>query len=26
MVVEKRGVTNTGDVGGDFTAENDVWI
>ena len=26
MIVEKKGVTNTGDVGGDFTAENDVWI
>lgn len=26
MLIEPRGVTNTGDVGGERTAENDVWI
>ena len=26
MVVEPEGVMNTGDAGGDLTAENDVWI
>jgi mannose-6-phosphate isomerase-like protein (cupin superfamily) len=26
LLVEPRGVVNTGDSGGDFTAENDVWI
>ena len=26
MVVEPEGVVNTGDAGGDLTAENDVWI
>ena len=26
MVVEPKGVVNTGDTGGDLTAENDVWI
>jgi mannose-6-phosphate isomerase-like protein (cupin superfamily) len=26
MLIEPRGVANTGNVGGDLTAENDVWI
>jgi mannose-6-phosphate isomerase-like protein (cupin superfamily) len=26
MLIEPRGVVNTGDSGGDMTAENDVWI
>lgn len=26
MVIEPRGVVNTGDVGGELTAENDAWI
>ena len=26
MLVEPNGVVNTGDVGGDLTAENDVWV
>ena len=26
MLIEPRGVVNTGDAGGDLTAENDVWI
>lgn len=26
MVIEPRGVVNTGDAGGDMTAENDRWI
>lgn len=26
MLVEPRGVVNTGDTGGDLTADNDVWI
>jgi mannose-6-phosphate isomerase-like protein (cupin superfamily) len=26
LLIEPRGVRNTGDVGGDRTAENDVWI
>ena len=26
MLIEPRGVRNTGQVGGDLTAENDVWI
>ena len=26
MLIEPRGVLNTGDAGGDRTAENDVWI
>jgi len=26
MLIEPRGVLNTGDVGGDLTATNDVWI
>ncbi len=26
LLVEPRGVVNTGDSGGDLTAENDVWI
>ena len=26
MLIEPQGVVNTGDAGGDFTAENDVWI
>jgi mannose-6-phosphate isomerase-like protein (cupin superfamily) len=26
MLVEPRGVVNTGDAGGELTAENDVWI
>jgi len=26
MLIEPRGVVNTGDAGGDRTAENDVWI
>ncbi len=26
MLIEPRGVVNTGDAGGDQTAENDVWI
>jgi mannose-6-phosphate isomerase-like protein (cupin superfamily) len=26
MLIEPRGVVNTGDAGGDMTAENDVWI
>jgi hypothetical protein len=25
MLVEPRGIVNTGDVGGAYTAENDVW-
>ena len=26
MVIEPRGVVNTGEAGGDLTADNDVWI
>jgi hypothetical protein len=26
LLIEPRGVLNTGDVGGERTAENDVWI
>ena len=26
MLVEPRGVVNTGEAGGDLTAENDVWV
>lgn len=26
MIIEPRGVINTGDAGGELTAENDVWI
>jgi len=26
MLVEPAGTVNTGDVGGDMTADNDVWI
>jgi mannose-6-phosphate isomerase-like protein (cupin superfamily) len=26
MIVEPRGVVNTGDAGGDLTAQNDVWL
>ncbi len=26
LVVEPRGVTNTGNAGGELTAENDVWV
>ena len=26
MLIEPRGVTNTGDAGGERTAPNDVWI
>jgi mannose-6-phosphate isomerase-like protein (cupin superfamily) len=26
LLVEPRGVVNTGDAGGDLTAENDVWL
>ena len=26
MVIEPRGVVNTGDAGGSLTAENDVWV
>lgn len=26
LVIEPRGVVNTGDVGGDLTAENDIWV
>lgn len=26
MLIEPRGVVNTGDAGGEMTAENDVWI
>jgi mannose-6-phosphate isomerase-like protein (cupin superfamily) len=26
MLIEPRGVVNTGDVGGELTAENDVWV
>ena len=26
MIIEPRGVVNTGDKGGDLTADNDVWI
>ena len=26
MIIEPRGVVNTGEVGGDLTASNDVWI
>jgi len=26
MLVEPRGVVNTGDAGGAYTAENDVWV
>jgi mannose-6-phosphate isomerase-like protein (cupin superfamily) len=26
LVIEPRGVVNTGDVGGDLTAPNDVWL
>lgn len=26
MVIEPRGVVNTGDAGGEMTATNDVWI
>ena len=26
MLVEPRGVVNTGDAGGELTAENDVWV
>jgi mannose-6-phosphate isomerase-like protein (cupin superfamily) len=26
MLIEPRGVVNTGDVGGEMTAKNDVWV
>ena len=26
LLIEPRGVTNTGDAGGELTAENDVWV
>ena len=26
MLIEPRGITNTGEAGGEMTAENDVWI
>jgi mannose-6-phosphate isomerase-like protein (cupin superfamily) len=26
LLVEPRGVTNTGDAGGSLTAQNDVWV
>jgi mannose-6-phosphate isomerase-like protein (cupin superfamily) len=26
MLVEPKGVVNTGDAGGQWTAENDVWV
>lgn len=26
LLIEPRGVVNTGDVGGELTADNDVWI
>lgn len=26
LLIEPKGVTNTGDAGGDLTAQNDVWI
>jgi len=26
LLVEPRGVVNTGDAGGDFQAENDIWV
>jgi mannose-6-phosphate isomerase-like protein (cupin superfamily) len=26
MLIEPRGVVNTGDAGGDLTADNDVWV
>jgi len=26
MIIEPKGVVNTGDSGGDMTAENDVWV
>jgi mannose-6-phosphate isomerase-like protein (cupin superfamily) len=26
LLIEPRGVRNTGDEGGDLTAENDVWL
>ena len=26
MIIEPKGITNTGDAGGSLTAENDVWI
>lgn len=26
MIIEPRGVVNTGDAGGDYTAPNDVWV
>ena len=26
MLIEPRGIVNTGDAGGDLTADNDVWI
>jgi len=26
MLIEPRGVVNTGDVGGDLTADNDIWV
>lgn len=26
MLIEPQGVVNTGDTGGELTAENDVWI
>ncbi len=26
MIIEPRGVMNTGDAGGDLTADNDVWV
>jgi hypothetical protein len=26
LVIEPRGVVNTGEVGGDLTAPNDVWL
>ena len=26
MLIEPRGVKNTGDAGGDWTAQNDVWV
>jgi hypothetical protein len=26
MLIEPRGVVNTGDTGGELTADNDVWV
>jgi mannose-6-phosphate isomerase-like protein (cupin superfamily) len=26
MLIEPKGVVNTGEVGGEMTAENDVWV